>query len=248
MANIIYVPSGKAREYSELAANFYTGCAHKCKYCYCPAIMRKSLDEWGDRPHPRTNVLKSFERDCIKADNEMKEKELLFSFMSDCYQSDESAYLTRQALLIAEAHGFKKVNMLTKAGYRMEKDFDIFKRNPLWKFGSTIIFRNEELRKEWEPGAPSIQSRYEAVKNAHKQGIYTWVSIEPVVDSDEALKVITDLYNYVDYYKVGKLNHNKEHEATIDWHKFYVDVEDVLRGKPHLIKKDLLRYADISAK
>jgi len=243
MATIIYEPSGKAREYSELAANFYTGCSHACKYCYCPSIMRKSLEEWSSSPHARTNILRQFENDCKKATPETKEKELLFSFMSDCYQSDESAFLTRQALLLAEKYEFKRVNILTKAGFRAVKDFDIFQRNKLWKFGSTIIMRNEDLREEWEPGAPSIQSRYESVKIAKEKGIFNWVSIEPVVNTIEALNVINDLYDYVDFWKVGKLNHMKEVENTIDWKKFYYDVKQALANKSHLIKKDLQAFA-----
>jgi len=242
--SIIYEPSGKAREYSELAANFYTGCSHACKYCYCPAILRKSLKDWSENPHARTNILNQFERDAQKATLEQKKKELLFSFMSDCYQSEEAAFLTRQALLVAEKYGFERVNILTKAGFRAVKDFDIFRRNPGWKFGSTIIMRNEELREEWEPGAPSIQSRYEAVKLAHENGIYTWVSIEPVVDPEDALKVISDLSDYVSFWKVGKLNHYKEQEDKIDWARFYKDVIVSLSGKKYLIKKDLLKYAN----
>lgn len=243
MANIIYEPRGKAREYSELAANFYTGCSHKCKYCYCPAIMRKTLDEWSAKPYARTGVLKQFLKDCQKATKEQKQSELLFSFMSDCYQNEEAAFLTRQALLIAETYGFEKVNILTKAGFRAVKDFDILKRNKGWKFGSTIIMRNEDLRNEWEPGAPSIQSRYESVKEASKLGIYTWISIEPVVDTEEALKVIRDMMPYTNYFKVGKLNHFKAVEQTIDWKKFYYDVKAVLGNHPHLIKKDLQAFA-----
>ena len=60
---VIYEPRGKAREYSELACNLYTGCIHKCKYCYCPAIMRKSLDEWSNNPHARTRILKQLENE-----------------------------------------------------------------------------------------------------------------------------------------------------------------------------------------
>lgn len=243
MARIIYEPTGKAREYSELAANFFTGCLHACKYCYCPAIMRKSLEEWSKNPHPRTNVLKYFENECKKATDEMKNKELLFSFMSDCYQNEEAAIITRQALLLAEKYNFKQVNILTKAGFMAVNDFDIFKRNKLWKFGSTIIMRSETLREKWEPFAPSIQSRYEAVKLAKKEGIFTWVSIEPVVDPKEALNVINDLYDYVDYWKIGKLNHMKEVEKNIDWKSFYYDVIKALSEKKYLIKKDLLAFA-----
>lgn len=242
---VIYEPRGKAREYSDLAINLYTGCSHKCRYCYCPSIMRKSLKEWAANPYPRTRILKQLENDCKKATPEMKEKELLFSFMSDCYQSEEAAFLTRQALLLVEKHGFKKVNILTKAGFRAVKDFDIFERNQKWKFGSTIIMRTEALREQWEPGAPSISSRYEAVKIAHKKGIYTWISIEPVIDTDEAIKVMQDLKHYVDLWKVGKLNYNKKQESMIDWKQFYLDAKKELDGCNVYWKKDLLKYKDL---
>lgn len=235
---VIYEPRGKALEYSPLACNLYTGCSHACKYCYCPAIMRKTLNEWSTAPHARTRILKQVENDAAKIAGD--KRDILFSFMTDPYQSDESAYLTRQALLICEKYKLK-AQILTKAGFRAEKDFDILKRNN-WKFGSTIIFRNEELRKEWEPGAPSISSRYEAVKNAKKAGIYTWVSIEPVVNSDEALNVMSDLLQYVDFWKVGKLNHFKEIEDKIDWRKFLADTKKVLNGKAYYIKNDLAAY------
>lgn len=239
---VIYEPRGKAREYSELAINLYTGCSHKCKYCYCPAIMRKTLEEWSATPYPRTRILKQLENDCKKATYEIKNKELLFSFMTDCYQSEEAAFLTREALLMVETYGFKKVNVLTKAGFRAVADFDIFKRNKGWKFGSTIIFRSESLRHEWEPGAPSISSRYEAVKKASKLGIFTWVSIEPVVDTLEALKVMQDLKKHVNLWKVGKLNHFKEIEAKIDWNKFYLEAKKELEGCEVYWKKDLLKH------
>ena len=239
---VIYEPKGKAREYSELAINLYTGCSHKCKYCYCPAIMRKSLDDWAANPKARTNILKQFENDCKKLTTEEKKKELLFCFMSDPYQDDESAFITGQALLICEKYELKNVQVLTKAGFRAIQHFPILKRNG-WKFGSTIIFRTEKLRQEWEPGAPSIESRYEAVKEAKKQGIKNWVSIEPVVDASEALKVMQDLKPYVDLWKVGKLNHNKVVESQIDWKRFYEDAKVQLNGSNVYWKKDLLKFA-----
>lgn len=237
---VIYEPTGKAREYSELALNLYSGCSHKCAYCYCPSIMRKSLDEWAAMPKARTNIIRQVEREAVKMAG--CDKELLLSFMSDPYQDEEAAFLTRQALLILERNRFKKVQVLTKAGFRATKDFDIIERNPGWKFGSTIMVRTEELREKWEPGAPSIQSRYEAVKIAHKHGIYTWVSIEPVIDASEALKVISDLLPYVSFWKIGKINHFKNIEDSIDWAKFLVDVRSLLGDRPHMIKKDLLKY------
>ena len=236
---VIYETRGKAKEYSELACNLYAGCLHKCKYCYCPAIMRKTLDEWSKYPKARTNILRQLENDAKKMQGE--KRQVLFSFMSDPYQDDESAFLTRQALLICEQYKFENVQILTKAGFRAVNDFDILKRNK-WLFGSTIIFRDDKIRAEWETNAPSIESRYEAVKKAHRDGIYTWISVEPVIDPDQALMVISDLIEYVDFWKIGKLNYSKYIEDKIDWKNFYYSAKKILSNRQVYWKKDLLKY------
>jgi DNA repair photolyase len=236
--SIIYEPRGKAREYSDLAVNLYTGCSHACRYCYCPAILRKTIDAWAFNPQPRKGILRDLERDAKKLRGDPRE--ILLSFMSDPYHSDGAARLTREALQVLERYDLR-VQVLTKGGRRSTRDFDILLRNS-WKYGTTIIFQSEALRAEWEPGAPPIAERIEAVRQAHAMGIFTWVSVEPVVDPTEALKVVETLRGEVDLWKIGKLNHDREREAGIDWHRFLVDVEAALDGHRYLIKKDLERF------
>lgn len=236
--SIIYEPRGKAKEYSDLAVNLYTGCSHGCRYCYCPAIVRKKIDEWAARPTPRADILRLLEKDAEKLQGDSRE--ILLSFMSDPYHSDEAAALTRKALLILEKYNLR-VQVLTKGGLRSTWDFDILSRNQ-WKYGATIIFSDDDFRKEWEPHASPINERIEAVRQAHAQGISTWVSIEPVVDPSQALIVMYLLKGSVDLWKVGKLNHDKEREAAINWSRFLVDAETLLAGENVLIKKDLEKY------
>lgn len=236
---VIYEPAGRAQEFSSLAINLFTGCAHSCRYCFCPLIFHKTLDEWALNPGARTRIIQQITREAKKLYGEPRP--CLLCFMSDPYQSDEAAYLTGEALVILELNKFQNVQVLTKAGFRAERHFQILKDNG-WKFGSTIIFRTEELRKLWEPGAPSIESRYQAVKNAHAAGVKTWVSVEPVVDPAEALKVMKDLTGHVDQWKVGKLNHFHEVESKINWAKFLQDARAVLAGQNVYWKKDLLAF------
>ena len=198
------------------------------------------LDEWADDPKPRRDVLLQLDRDAAKLHGD--EREILLSFMSDPYHSDGAAMVTRQALLILERHGLR-VQILTKGGKRSIGDFDILARNG-WKFGSTIIFRNEKLREEWEPGAAPIGERIETVREANRRGTFTWVSVEPVVDAAEALAVMRELRDAVDLWKVGKLNHDKEREAAIDWKQFLYDTEEILAEKNFIVKKDLEKFRD----
>jgi DNA repair photolyase len=238
---IIYEPRGKAREYSDLAVNLYTGCSHACRYCYCPAILRKTVEAWAFDPQPRKNVLRELERDAKRMQGDSRE--ILLSFMSDPYHCDDAARLTREALLVLEHYGLR-VQILTKGGRRSIQDFDILARNH-WKYGATIIFQNERLRQQWEPGAAPIAERIEALRAARAMGVFTWVSVEPVVDTAEAIKVIEILRGEVDLWKIGKLNHDRPRESAIDWRRFLTEVEAALEGQQYMIKKDLAFFRNV---
>ena len=52
---------------------------------------------------------------------------------------------------------------------------------------------------------------------------------------------VRQTHGYVDFCKVGKLNHNKEVERSIDWPKFRDNAVALLDsfGSEHYIKEDL---------
>ena len=108
------------------------------------------------------------------------------------------------------------------------EDFDLY--GPDDWFGVTLTFDNDDDSKKWEPGAALPGDRIDALKEAHTQGINTWVSCEPVIDPDQTLRLIESTYESVDFFWVGKLNHHPEIEARVDWSKFRHDVEELLQS------------------
>ena len=68
--------------------------------------------------------------------------------------------------------------------------------------GITLSFINDASRHEREPMASTVQSRLNILRKAHEMGIYTWVSMEPVIIPDEALEVIRLAYSDVEFWKV----------------------------------------------
>lgn len=236
--SVIYEPRGKAGEYSELACNLFTGCCHGCLYCYCPAIMRTSLEAWRASPRPRKDILRLFEREAQALAGDTRE--ILFSFMCDPYQNPAAAEYTRQALAICERYHLR-VQVLTKNPAAALADVAMFQRND-WKLGSTIIFTQDASRAEWEPNAPPIRSRCLAVKAFHDEGVFTWISLEPVIDTSQAIDVVRRMKPYVDLWKVGRWNHDSR-AADIDWAGFLVDIEAALLGCDYYIKEDLRKFS-----
>ena len=232
----IYVPRGRAFEYSPLACDLYKGCAHGCKYCYGNKGANNAFENDVANLKPIPNILEKIEADAKKLEGD--KREILFSFSSDPFFSAEATSVTMEALKICEKYNLN-AQVLTKAGCKASVCFDMLERNN-WRFGSTIIFGNDNLREEWEPNAAPILDRVAAVMEAHTRGIYTWVSIEPVIDPDSALKLMEMLKGYVSLWKVGKLNHMPEIEATIDWKDFIRKSMVTLKGERVNWKKDLI--------
>ncbi|MFA7219151.1 MAG: radical SAM protein [Synergistaceae bacterium] len=230
----IYVPRGRALEYSPLACDLYKGCKNGCKYCY--GASTEVFDNMCETLVPIPNALSKLEADAKRLAGDPRE--ILFSFSSDPYFSEESSNLTREALEICAKYNLR-AQILTKGGMKVSRDFDFLRKNN-YRFGSTIIFKDEKLREEWEPYAPSIEDRIKAVKMANEMGIYTWVSVEPVINPDSALELIESLIGFVDLWKIGKLNHFPEIEKTIDWKYYLRRVMSLLKGERVIYKNDLI--------
>jgi DNA repair photolyase len=96
------------------------------------------------------------------------------------------------------------------------------------------------MQKEWEPNAGTPNQRINNLKVAKRKGIKTWLSLEPIIDINQALKVIGQTYEFTDFYGVGKLNYNK-HQKTINWKNAKEKIINELekRDKQYLIHKSL---------
>lgn len=237
--SVIYVPSGPAAEYAHLACNLYIGCWFGCKYCYAPAIAYKKLSDWSANPQPKKNILERLERDAKRMAGDPRP--VLFCFTSDPYQNLGAAATTRRALLILEKYDMT-ATVLTKGDALASRDFDILQRNN-WEFGVTLSCVWASRQRKWEPFAPTPYSRIHNLANAHRMGIKTWVSMEPVYDTKQALETIRRCHKYVDFWKIGKMNHRK---LDIDWAKFLVDVTELCDrlGLDYYIKKELAAYGE----
>lgn len=244
--SVIYQPNGAALEYAQLAVNLYRGCRHGCTYCYAPRCLHMKLDEFSDAK-PRADILKKLEIDAKKMAGDPRP--VLLCFTCDPYGPDEEKdKITQQAIEILGQNRMQ-MRVLTKNGALANRDFHLMGKYNV-EFGETIIFSDDATRQKYEPHAGTIEERIEAMRTAHTLGLRTWVSVEPVIDPDQALKVIDTLRNSVDVWKIGKLNHDAELERTVDWRKFVDQVMERMGhyGCRYYIKNELWKYASPQAR
>lgn len=234
---IIYEPTGKAKEYADLACNLYNGCTHGCVYCYA---KRYRQDEYYAEAAPKKDVISKLRNDVAKLDPTTT-PEILLSFQGDVYQHAEMKLgLTRQALEILVANDLS-FTVLTKGGFRALRDFDLLQQSGKARFGTSLVWNDDKKRAYYEPNAATVIERVGTIIQSKSCGIPTWVSLEPVINPSEALEVIKVLHDHVDLWKVGKINHNKELEQAHDWVRFREDVTELLEkfGAKYYIKKSL---------
>ena len=234
----IYEPSGRAREYSPLALNLFTGCDRGCTYCY----NKKTpwVKEDFEKPKLRKGVLDALKKQAttMKGDK----REILMSFTCDPYPANTDLHThTREALDILIYNGLT-ATILTKGGTDAVKDFDLLKMAG-FKFGTTLTVNRETDADAWELFAASVSDRMTAIKTAHDLGIKTWVSLEPVIFASQALEIIADMRDYVDFWKIGKLNYYPAISDKVNWKEFLHDVSLLLPKEKYMIKIDTLKAA-----
>jgi len=223
---VIYEPRGRAREYGKYAINIYTGCIHGCLYCYAKKWQAREVK-------PRPGILEMIRKDCKAFHDET----IFLCFTCDPLQEIKEN-ITEEVISIIKKSG-NHVNILTKGKYNVKQIINLLDKDDL--FGVTLTFLNQEKSKKFEPNACLPQERIENLRLAKESGVKTWVSIEPVIEVKESIAVIKESMDFVDEYKIGKLNH---YFSNINWGDFLRDVRKIMEenNKRYYLKEDLKKY------
>lgn len=210
----IYKPKGAAAEYGDYALNIYTGCPHRCYYCFAPTVLRRDREAFHSDVRPREGIVEAVRRQ-VEREN-ITGRLIHLCFTCDPYPTGHDTAPTREIIKILKESG-NHAQILTKGDG--SRDFDLLDEND-W-YGVTISCANG-MAKEAEPCAVSPYQRLASLKEAKQRGIRTWVSFEPVLSTESVLCCIWDCAHFIDRVKIGKLNY---WPSSIDWAEFDRRVE-----------------------
>ena len=220
----IYEPKGKAKEYGDYAINIYTGCPHRCFYCFAPNVLRKDREKFHSCVEPRENIVEEVRKQ-IEREN-ITDKLIHLCFTCDPYPTGYDTTPTRDIIKILKDSG-NHVQILTKGNG--ERDFDLLDEND-W-YGITLDGIGNGRNPLWK-------ARYNALVEAYSRGIKTWVSFEPVTNKREFFINLHLVAPIADKVKIGKLNY---YPSDIDWADFGKSAEDLCKsmGLDYYIKDSL---------
>ena len=218
----IYEPKGRAKEYGDLALNIYTGCPHRCFYCFAPSVLHKDREAFHSNVQPRPDIVQAVKEQIEK--EQITGKLIHLCFTCDPYPTGYDTSVTREIIKLLKEHG-NHVQILTKGDGT--RDFDLLDGND-W-YGVTIDGQYEY---------DMYFAKLNAMQKAKILGINTWVSFEPVLDAGNVLQIIALFHNDFDKVKIGKLNY---HPSDINWKQFGKDAEALCQklGLDYYIKDSL---------
>lgn len=226
----IYEPKGKAKEYGDYAINIYTGCPHRCYYCFAPSVLRRDREQFHSCVAPRAGIVdavaKQLEREQITG------KTIHLCFTCDPYPTGYDTTATREIIKLLKAAG-NHVQILTKGDG--SRDFDLLDGDDWYGityggYGSMVSLPKAE------PHTIVPEHRIMNLSIAHEFGIKTWISFEPVLNAEDVLYMAQATRDYVDKVKFGKLNY---HYSSINWKQFGEKAEQLCKelGLNYYIKE-----------
>jgi len=192
----------KSRVY-DYALNAYVGCQHSCVYCYAKFMKRFTghREPWGTFVDVKVNAPELLEREITKK----KKGGVWISGVCDAYQPLERKYrLTGRCVEILAEHGWP-FTIQTKSPLVL-RDIGILKKAGGAEVGFTITTADDNVRRIFEPGAPPVSKRIEALGILHSAGIRTFVMIAPLLPGAKGL--VDMLKGRVDNVLIDRLNYH----------------------------------------
>jgi DNA repair photolyase len=187
----------------DYVVNPYRGCEHGCTYCYARFMKRFTghREPWGDFVDVKINA-----PDVLRREARRKSKGSVWvSGVCDPYQPLEAKYeLTRRCLEILVENDWPIV-VQTRSPLVL-RDMDILKRARNADVGFSVATADDSIREIFEPKAPRISDRLDALDRLHQEGIRTYAMIAPMLPGAETLPAA--LRGRVDYILVDRMNYN----------------------------------------
>jgi hypothetical protein len=189
-------------EWASFNVNCMKGCAHDCRYCYA---RFDAIDRFGQiQPGHWTDEI------IDKKEVNMKRIKLngtvMFPTTHDITPKGLEACVKTLWNLLSVGNSVLIVSKPHIACIeRVCKEFKKFKKQILFRF--TIGAFDNALLAYWEPHAPAFGERFDSLQYAFNKGFQTSVSCEPMLDSDNMVKLFYFLWPYItDSIWIGSMN------------------------------------------
>lgn len=189
-------------EWAVSEINCCIGCSHGCRYCYAKHKLVRQKGQLTEKQWQKSQTLE----ENLQKDYPLYDGQVMFPTthditpdnLEDCLQLLGKLLDTGNRVLVVtkpHRHCVEKIaNSLSK-----------YRDQLLFRF--TITAQNQRILDYWEPQAPSYKERVQALEFAFANDFATSVSIEPMLDTKNAVALVRELLPFVTHsIWLGKMN------------------------------------------
>jgi DNA repair photolyase len=233
--------------------NPYTGCAHRCTFCYVRAFERRadrpSDNRYGETIRVKVNVAAVLARELARPG--WKRELVAVGAATDPYQPAEGRYRLTRGCLQALARARSPLSLVTR-GPMIVRDIDVLQeasRRAAVDVNFSIPTLDDQVWRTTEPGTAPPHQRLRALRALVDAGIRAGVGMAPLLpglsDRPELLADVvrgareagaTHVWCNVLYLQPGTREHFLEHLAR-DWPEELQRYQR-LYARPYLDKAD----------
>jgi DNA repair photolyase len=178
--------------WNKYSAHPYVGCEYGCEYCY----NRERKYSPFDKPEDYSKIIKIKENAPELLSKEFSRVPKDIVVVGDYQPIEEKTNLSRKMLEVCLDLEFP-VFLLEKSPLVL-RDIDLIEKinKKCWACStfSIITTKDNETRELFEPGAPPVSSRFEALKEFSDRGILSGVAFMPILpfiyDDDDNLEAV----------------------------------------------------------
>jgi DNA repair photolyase len=230
--------------------NPYTGCAHRCTFCYVRAFEaraeRPSDDRYGRSIRVKVNVAEVLRRELARPS--WQRESVALGAATDPYQPAEGRYRLTRACIVELGTARTPFSLITR-GPLIRRDVDVLAeaaRRARVHVSFSVPTLDERVWRTTEPGTAPPRRRLETVRLLVEAGIDTGVALAPILpglSDDPALlgEVVREaraagasgIWANVLYLRAGTREHFLEALAR-DWPELVPAYERLYAGRAYL--------------
>jgi DNA repair photolyase len=160
------------------SCNPYVGCSFGCTYCYAMFLPqnRRPREDWGRWFQAKINALELARKQAPKVAG----RAVYLSSVTDPYLPAERSLCLTRGILEALLANQPRLLIQTR-GPLVVRDLDIITRFRSIRVHMSIPTDSEDVRRAFEPKAPPLERRWQALAEVKAAGVATGICVTPML-------------------------------------------------------------------
>ena len=162
--------------------NPYVGCTFGCTYCYAAFLPqnRRPAAEWGKWITAKKNAVELARKQAKKIAGQA----VYMSSVTDPYQPVERSLMLTRGILEAMLPHQPRLTVQTR-GPLVARDIDVLQDFRSLRVNMSIPTDSEGVRQQFEPKAPPLEKRWNALRQLKDAGIAVGVCVTPTLPIED---------------------------------------------------------------